>query len=121
MDDLTNTAAALELAAILNEHKGKDVVIIDLRSILSWTDFFVIATVTSSAHRAGLQKHVKDWARQAGFEPHSSQTRRGGVIKSQSGWSWTDLGEIVVHLMNEKEREFYELENLWSEGKITRI
>ncbi|MDR0526584.1 MAG: ribosome silencing factor [Spirochaetaceae bacterium] len=114
MEDLNKKTLAL--AYMLFEHKAKDVVVIDLRELAFWTDFFIVGTVTSGAHLAGLQKRIKDWAREEGFA-----SRSGVKTMPESGWSWTDLGEIVVHLMNEKERNFYELENLWSDAKQTRI
>ncbi|MDR2468512.1 MAG: ribosome silencing factor [Spirochaetaceae bacterium] len=115
MDDLTDKAR--KLGSLLAEHNGKDVVVIDLRALASWTDFFIIVTVTSGTHRSGLERLIKEWTVEAGVE-----TRRGGAKRTKDeNWSLADLGSIVVHLMNSQAREFYELENLWSEGLITRI
>jgi ribosome-associated protein len=45
----------------LREHNGQDVTVLDLRGINNWTDFFIIATVTSGTHMDGLERHVKDF------------------------------------------------------------
>lgn len=115
MEDLTNSA--LELGRLLAAHNGKNVVVIDLRVLASWTDFFVIVTVTSSAHRGGLERRVKEWTAESGLE-----LRRGGGRQNDgSSWSFIDLGSIVVHLMTESARSFYELEQLWGDGIVTAI
>ena len=106
---------ALKLGALLTEHKGAGVVVMDLRELCTWTDYFVIATVTSSAHLQGLLRHIKDFCAQNGVE--ILHRRR----KSSQGddWQLVDLGTIVIHLMSAKARSFYELERLWSGAPLT--
>jgi ribosome-associated protein len=107
-------AAALELAALIKDHRGESVIVLDLRDMNYWTDFFVIATVASSAHLQGLQRHIRDYALEKGMEP----PRRHKKTNPDDGWNLTDLGNIVIHLMSEKSRSFYELERLWSAAAI---
>ena len=114
MDDLTNKA--FMLGKLLLEHNGKEVVVVDLRSLSSWTDFFVIATATSATHLSGLLRRVKEWAAEA-----QMPLRCGSYAAKDDMWNLADLGTIVVHLMTESAREFYELENLWCDGKITKL
>ncbi|MDR0402272.1 MAG: ribosome silencing factor [Treponema sp.] len=101
------------LCALLEEHKAGDVAALDLRELHSWTDYFIIATVTSGAHRDGLLRRVKDFAGEKGL------VMRGGPGKPapNDGWSLADLGTVVVHLMSPSSRSFYELEQLWSSAK----
>jgi ribosome-associated protein len=110
-DDKT---VALELAALIKDHRGESVIVMDLRDMNYWTDFFVIATVTSSAHLQGLQRHIRDYVREKGIEALSHHKK----TNPDDGWSLTDLGNIVIHLMSEKSRSFYELERLWSAAVI---
>ncbi|MDR0597587.1 MAG: ribosome silencing factor [Treponema sp.] len=107
-------ATALELAALIRDHRGESVIVMDLRDMNYWTDFFVIATVTSSAHLQGLQRHIRDYVREKGIEPLSHHRK----TNPDDGWNLTDLGNIVIHLMSEKSRSFYELERLWSAAVI---
>jgi ribosome-associated protein len=109
-----DTAAALELAALIRDHRGEDVIVMDLREINYWTDFFVIATVSSNTHLQGLQRHIKDYAR----EREMDILRRSRKTGADDGWNLTDLGNIVIHLMSADSRSFYELERLWSAAKI---
>jgi ribosome-associated protein len=110
-DDKT---AALELAALIKDHRGEAVIVMDLREMNYWTDFFVIATVSSATHLQGLQRHIRDYARERGIE----MLRGHRNISSDDEWNLTDLGNIVIHLMSEKSRSFYELERLWSAAVI---
>ncbi|MDR2480787.1 MAG: ribosome silencing factor [Spirochaetaceae bacterium] len=105
-----------ELGKLLADHKGKDVIAIDMRDVCFWTDFFLVATVSSGTHLAGLKRRIKEWAALSGFK-----TRENGKTSKDDTWNLIDMGDIIVHLMVESAREFYELENLWSDGKITRF
>jgi ribosome-associated protein len=107
-------ATALELAALIKDHRGEAVVVMDLREMNYWTDFFVVATVASNAHVEGLQRHIRNYAREKGIET----LRHHRKTNSDDGWNLTDLGNIVIHLMSEKSRSFYELERLWSAAVI---
>ena len=96
------------LGSLLQEHRGEDVAVMDLRGINNWTDFFVIATVTSSTHKEGLERHVKEFCRENDLDiiGHSRKNK-------DDDWSLIDLGWAVIHLMNKSAREFYDLERLW--------
>jgi ribosome-associated protein len=96
------------LAELLQEHNGQDVSLLDLRSINNWTDFFIIATVTSKAHMDGLERHIKDFCRGKGIEILGISPK-----SADDEWRLIDLGTAVVHLMNSHARDFYELERLW--------
>jgi ribosome-associated protein len=112
-------ATALALGALLQDHRGLDVVVMDLREINSWTDFFVIATATSNSHLQGLERHIKDFCRDQDLEILRRSPRPRGELEDD--WRLTDLGSVVVHLMSEKARSFYELERLWSTAKVTNL
>jgi ribosome-associated protein len=103
---------ALSLGALLRDHRAQDVAVLDLLECNSWTSFFVIATVTSVAHLQGLERHIRDFCRERDLEilRRSPRTRRA----AEDDWRLTDLGAVVVHLMSDRARNFYELERLWS-------
>lgn len=107
--ELNAMEAAKRLGEIIGEHKGGDVVVLDVRGRNSWADFFIIATVSSSTHSKGLQRHVQEAMKDLGLSVRP--TRR----KSPDGddWALIDLGDIVVHLMTPAARSFYDLEKLW--------
>ncbi|MDR1586798.1 MAG: ribosome silencing factor [Treponema sp.] len=106
---------ALELGRLLEEHKGGSPTVLDLRDMNAWTDFFVIVTATSGAHQDGLERHVKEFTLQRGIEI----LRRSRKPAAQDDdWRLIDLGAIVIHIMSDRARKFYELERLWSAAPI---
>lgn len=104
---------ACEIARILEDGKGKDVVLINVSELNSWTDYFAICTISSSAHWQGLYRQVKDYVKENDMEIHLTNK------KSPDGddWNLIDIGPVVVHLMSENARGFYDLEKLWHAGK----
>ena len=105
---------AVELGKLLCDHHGGGVVVMDMRPLNFWTDFFVIATVTSSTHLSGLERHIKDFSREKDLE--ILRRSRKGEINDE--WSLIDLGNIVIHLMTARTRSFFELERLWSSAPL---
>jgi ribosome-associated protein len=119
-DRQNDAAAALALGDLLQEHKGGDVKVLDLRGLNAWTDFFVIATVTSNAHLQGLERRVKEfsceWGREILRRSRKPPAGTGGLVPDE--WSLIDMGTIVIHLMTSQARSFYELERLWSAAPL---
>lgn len=104
---------ALEIAKILEDGKGEDVAVLDVSEMNSWTDYFVIATIHSSAHWQGLAKQIKDYTKENDIEIHVTNQKK----PDGDDWNLIDLGYVVVHLMSKDAREFYELEKLWHAGR----
>ncbi|MCL2192544.1 MAG: ribosome silencing factor [Treponema sp.] len=106
-DTLSETEA---LGDLLRDHRGADVLVMDLREMGAWTDFFVIATASSDAHMDGLERHIREFCRENGMEI-LRRSHRPTVLDE---WRIIDLGSIVIHLMSGKARAFYDLERLYS-------
>ena len=100
---------AKAIGELLKDHKGEDVVILDVRQMLDWTDFFIIATCTSSAHLDGMERNIKEFC----AERQIDILRKSRKFSQEDGWRLIDLGEAVIHLFNRETRDFYELERLW--------
>ena len=113
MDD-TLRANALELGRLLGDHNGKEVIVMDMTTLNFWTDFFIIATVTSNTHLAGLERHIKEFVSEKGLDIFH-RSRKPDV---DDEWCLLDLGSIVIHLMTSSTRDFFELERLWSAAPI---
>lgn len=101
--------AALHLGKLLQDYKAEDVVVIDLREAHIWTDFFIIATVSSGKQSGGLERHIMDASKELQIEEYRT------IRKSPDGdeWKLIDFGSIVIHLMSPTARKFYDLERLW--------
>jgi len=106
---MQDNSAVNALVELLNDHKGQEVVLMDLRQNNNWTDFFIIATASSKAHMEGMERHLKDYCRGNEIEILGSSRR-----DPEDEWRLIDLGWVVVHLMTAPTRDFYDLERLWS-------
>lgn len=104
------------LAEHLRDHKGQNVVMMDLRKLNLWTDWFVIATASSSTHMKGLLRHLDEKLAELGVE-----IARKPKPADDDEWCLLDTGNCVFHLMSSKLRDFYELEKLWFEAEFTKI
>ena len=76
MAEKTAKENALEIAQILEDGKAENVTVIDVSELNSWTDFFVIGTIHSSAHWQGLAKQVKDYVAENELEIHPRSAKR---------------------------------------------
>jgi ribosome-associated protein len=114
---LNSGEAALALAAQIADHNGGDVVVLDVAAQAGWTDRFVIATATSSTHLLGLARLVDEAIAGLGLQ----RLGRRSTIADDDEWLLIDLGSVVVHIMTERAREFYELEKLWFQSAAAKI
>ncbi len=96
--------------AALEELKAKDVVQIDVRGRSSVCDFMVIASGTSTRHVKSSADEVVRFAKQLDVMPLGVEGER------EAEWVLVDLGDVVVHVMLPRVREFYALERLWTVG-----
>ncbi len=92
------------------DRKGEDVTVLDLRSLSSETDFFVIATGSSDRHVRAIAEHVLDSARADGDRPEHVE----GL--DQGRWVLIDYVDYVVHVFHPAVRDFYRLEVLWGDA-----
>ncbi len=92
----------------IDDMKGLNITTLDVRGKSTITDYMVICTGTSSRHVVSIADHVEQSSRSAGNIPL-------GVEGQNSGdWVVVDLGDVIVHVMQEDSRQLYELEKLWS-------
>ena len=99
---------AQKLCAFLEDHKGQEATTIDVSEDCSWTDCFIICTVTSLGHLRGLAHEIWGEIDSLGLEVRNRHKAVG-----DDGWELIDCGDIVIHLMSREMRDFYSLEKLW--------
>lgn len=92
----------------LEDIKGKDIRVIDVRGKSNVTDLMVIASGTSTRQVRSLAENVVVKVKEQGLTPI-------GVEGDDSGWVLVDLGEVVVHVMTPEVRDYYNIEKLWGE------
>ena len=96
--------------AAVEELKAKDVVQIDVRGKSSVCDFMVIASGTSTRHVKSIADEVVRFAKKLDVMPLGVEGER------EAEWVLVDLGDVIVHVMLPRVREFYALERLWTVG-----
>jgi ribosome-associated protein len=106
------TTATLRKSVInaLEDLKAKDIREIDVRGKTSIADLLVIASGTSARHVKSIADEVVKFAKQAGVMP------LGVEGEQEAEWVLVDLGDVIVHVMLPRIREFYGLERLWTVG-----
>jgi len=93
----------------LEDRKGVDIKILDVRGKSSVTDILVIAAGNSSRQVKALADSVVEKAKASGVQP------LGVEGQGESSWVLVDLGDVVVHVMLPETRDFYNLEKLWGD------
>lgn len=102
--------AQLARKALLDK-KGVDPLVLDVRSLSSVADYYVIVTGTSAPHLKAMAEELRHQLLAAGAD----RKRQGG--EPNSGWLVVDYLDVVVHLFLPHTREYYALEDLWSDAK----
>lgn len=100
---------------ILDTHKAADIKLLRVTGLTSITDYFLIATGTGATQVRSLADYLEDELRRDGIVPRGSEGYRTG------DWITLDYGDMLVHLFRRQEREFYDLERLWSDAQTVDI
>ncbi|MGZ5093961.1 MAG: ribosome silencing factor [Burkholderiales bacterium] len=100
--------------AALEDIKGRDIVVLDVRKMTSLFDKIVIATADSTRQASSLSRNVQEKLKAQGAKIH-------GVEGGQAGeWILVDVGPVIVHIMQPAIRQHYNLEELWTPRRATR-
>jgi ribosome-associated protein len=97
---------------VLEERKGEDIVLLDIRELAPFADYFVICSGTSDRMLDALVEAVVQKVK----EKYSQRARIEGYPRE--GWLLADFGDVVLHLFSPERRDYYRLEELWSKGKV---
>jgi len=115
MKKLTTAGKKKLVIEALDDIKAHDIQAIDVRKLTSICDWIIVASADSSRQTKALARHVRDRLKESG----SSIV---GVEGEESGeWILVDAGDVVAHVMQPAVRSYYNLEELWSEGRFDRL
>jgi ribosome-associated protein len=95
------------IVATADEIKAERIEVLNIREKSSVADFFVVCSGTSDRHVESIADRVEEALQKKQVKP----VRTGG---ERTGWVYQDYGDVVFHVMREEQRQFYDLEALWS-------
>ena len=90
--------------------KGEGLVVLDLRMISSFTDFFIIMQGNSARQNLAIYENVEQELKKENIRPLSIEGRE------RAEWILMDFGSFIVHIFSQKAREYYSLEKLWGDA-----
>lgn len=96
----------------LEEKKGEDILLLDIQGLAPFADYFVICSGTSDRMLSALADATVDQVKR------QYQVRARIEGEPREGWVLVDFGDIILHLFSPDRRDYYRLEDLWSEGKV---
>jgi ribosome-associated protein len=100
--------------AALDDIKGRDIVVLDVRKLTSLFDKIIIASADSTRQAKAMSDNVQEKLKAEGAKVY-------GVEGAQAGeWILVDLGGVIVHIMQPAVRQHYNLEELWTPPRATR-
>jgi ribosome-associated protein len=94
------------------DKQASDVVLLDTRKVCSFADYFVICNGESERQIEAIREAIDEVLKKEATVPYHCEG------DANSGWVLLDLGEIIVHIFSPFEREYYQLEKLWSKAPI---
>ena len=115
MKKLTTLAKKKLVIAALEDIKAHDIVAIAVRRLTSIFDWVVVASADSARQTKALSRHVKDKLKESGSSIIGTEGEESG------DWVLVDAGDVVAHVFQPAVREYYNLEELWSEGKFDKV
>ena len=99
----------------IDDKKGQDIKVIDIHTVSVIADYFVIASGTNSNQVQAIVDNVEEQLGRAEFEAKQIEGNRN------SSWILMDYGDVIVHVFDEENRLFYDLERIWRDGKVLEM
>jgi ribosome-associated protein len=115
-DKLVSTEVAQLVVEVASEKLAADIVMLDLRQVAAFADYFIIMSAESSRQIQALEEDLTEALK----KEQVRRFHREGT--PDSGWVLLDFSDVVIHIFGPEEREFYNLERLWSRApQVVRI
>ncbi|MCO5230590.1 MAG: ribosome silencing factor [Chitinophagales bacterium] len=114
LDQQSNNVLVEQIVEFIQDKKGKDIISLNLSQIPeAVTDYYIVCHADSSTHvRAIMDNIEKEITEKLGIKNFHIEGRSNGE------WILADIGDIIVHVFQTERREFYQIEDLWSDATI---
>ncbi len=108
---------ALECVRACRDKKGEDVKVLDVRTSLGISDYFVLVTGKNRRHLRSMADEIRRLLHGLKRSP----PREEGGHAELGGWILLDLGDVIVHLFDHDTRRFYALDSLWADAPSVKL
>ncbi len=112
---MTPKELAKRISELAQEKKGKQIVLIDIKELTDYTDYFVVITGESGLQVRAIADHIEDELVKDGIKPFGKEGYE------YQRWILLDYVDVVVHVFNHETREFYGIERLFADAKMEFI
>ena len=99
----------------LEDKKAIDIKVIDIEKITTLADYFIITSGSNRSQVQAMADNVEEMLTKAGYEPKQIEGTRN------SSWILMDYGDLIIHVFDEENRLFYDLERIWRDGKVLEM
>lgn len=103
---MTSAEKTQQIIAFADDMKAETIETLDVRERTSIADFFIVCSGTSDRHVSSIAERVAERMKELKERPLR-------VEGDRSGWVLQDYGDVILHVMREEQRQFYDLETLW--------
>jgi ribosome-associated protein len=104
---MTSTEKAQLIVQFAEDMKAEHIDTLDVRQKTSVADYFIVCTGTSDRHVSSIAERVTEKLKELKVRPLR-------VEGDRTGWVLEDFGDVILHVMREEQRQFYDLESLWN-------
>ena len=115
----SSESLAREIARLASDKKAADIVVLDVREVVSYTDYFVICSGNTERQTRAIQDGIYRGLKDAGGEGGERLLPARVEGAEEARWILLDYLDCVVHIFTPDARDFYRLENLW--GEVPRL
>jgi ribosome-associated protein len=112
---VTSLKLAQSVAKFTAEKKAEEIVVLDMRKVVNFCDYFVICSGNSTRQVHAIADGIED-----GLAKSKIKVRQVQGLKD-CHWVIVDLGNVVAHIFDKETRDFYGLEHLWQEAKSVKV
>ncbi len=103
----------LAVCKAASDKKARDIVTMDMRGLMSSTDFFVVCSANTATQVRAIADNIEEKLEEEGISFNHKEGYREGE------WVLLDYGDVVAHVFQQESREYYALERLWGDAKLT--
>lgn len=109
---MTSKEMAKLAYTVLDEKKGEDIKLIDISGVSVIADYFLIASANNINQLQAMSDELQEKFSKEGIEVKQVEGNRSAT------WILLDYGDLVIHLFDREDRLFYDLERIWTDGRV---